>query len=135
MFLYVRASERHLILEQTIGPNRLEEKSMDLIQKFVIGAMAIVTLSIPLQFLLFWIYNHYGHPWKRFLAIDAPVDRKNHLDLGLSAIPQNEENSCLATDSILSHVNSDNEMEDDKTLVEENIINSDVQMLPGESAV
>jgi hypothetical protein len=33
-----------------------------------IFSTCLITLSIPLQIALFWGYNLYGHPWKRFLT-------------------------------------------------------------------
>ena len=108
LFLYVRATERHLILEQTIGPNHLEEKTMEMIWKLVIGALAIVFISTPLQFLLFWTYNYYGHPWKKFLVTDAAsVDWTVSVDLALDVVSKNDERPCSTTDTTLSNLEND----------------------------
>ena len=66
--LYVKARKRHHLLESTIGPNHLEIQAMNNIWIIAIFSTCLITLSIPLQIALFWGYNLYGHPWKRFLS-------------------------------------------------------------------
>ena len=66
-FLYSKASARHVLLEETIGANNLEIKSIKTIWTLLVGGTTMIALSIPLEIFAFFVYNYYGHPWKRFL--------------------------------------------------------------------
>ena len=116
LFLYAKASERHLMLKQTIGPNRLEERSMDLIQKLAVGAVAIITICIPLQLLLFWMYNYYGHPWKRLLVTDALVSEDNLQNIVLDTVQKDDKRACSNMDSNLNNVKYDIKQQDSENL-------------------
>ena len=117
LFLYVRASERHLVLERTIGPNLLEEKAMNLIWKLAVGSLAMVTLSIPLQIAFFWIYNYYGHPWKRFLNTSSSFDDQGiRKDLALETIATDDKKVCSIIDPSLKNKKLDEKVKDDRSL-------------------
>ena len=75
IFLYAKASEHHSILEETIGPNNLEIKSINTIWMFLVGGVTMIGASIPLEIIGFLVYNYYGHPWKIFIATDALIHR------------------------------------------------------------
>ena len=89
-FLYLKAIERHSLLQETIGPNNLEIKSIRMIWILLVGGATMIVLSIPLEIFGFWIYNHYGHPWKRFLSTDSLTDQRNNVDYPLKTIERND---------------------------------------------
>ena len=116
LFLYVRASERHLVLERTIGPNLLEEKAMNLIWKLAVGSLAMVTLSIPLQIAIFTVYNYYGHPWKRFLNTSSSVDQGSLKDLVLESIATDDKKVCSNTDHSLKNKKLDKKVKENSSV-------------------
>lgn len=73
-YLYAKANERHSLLEETIGPNNLEIKSITTIWILLVGGITMIGASIPLEIIVFLAYNYYCHPWKRFISTDAPID-------------------------------------------------------------
>ena len=66
IYLYSAVSLRHSFLENTIGPLPLEIEAMNRIHSLVIVSLIAVLSSMPLQILLIYTFNKYGHPWCRF---------------------------------------------------------------------
>ena len=92
-YLYTKASERHLTLEDTIGPNHLEIKALNTIWNLAAGSTFTVLFLTLLQIALFVGYNHYGHPWKIFLLKDPP--RLNEEDIEINSMMNNGVNKTL----------------------------------------
>ena len=67
IYLLSNVTERHFFLTTTVGPVFLEVEAMNSLMSFVNLSLTTVLVSIPLQIALFWMYNLFGHPWKRFL--------------------------------------------------------------------
>ena len=67
VYLYFKVQERHSFLLSTIGPVLLETLALETIGLFVTVSISAAIINIPLQIVLYWIYNLKGHPWKRFL--------------------------------------------------------------------
>lgn len=65
--LFLNTTERHQFLKSTIGPIHLEIEAINTIGLLVQYSACSVVLLLPLQVALFWAYNLFGHPWKRFL--------------------------------------------------------------------
>ena len=55
----------------------------------LVGGATMIVLSIPLEILGFWVYNHYGHPWKRFLSTDSLIEQRNNVAYPLEIIKSN----------------------------------------------
>ena len=76
IYTYTNVKRRHQFLEDTIGATELETEAMIKWEYIVTIAPTIVILSIPIQLLLLWAFNMYGHPWKRFLTEFAKKPKK-----------------------------------------------------------
>ena len=68
LYAYGNIKERHQFIEETIGALPLESTAMQRWQWIVTLAPCLVIFSIPLELGLIWIFNKYGHPWKRFFG-------------------------------------------------------------------
>ena len=66
IYLCNTASARHKLLEDTIGAVPHEIEAMDRITLLMMISLLLVILSIPTQVTLLYVFNMYGHPWKRF---------------------------------------------------------------------
>ena len=66
IYTYTNIKVRHHFLEETISPLLLESIAMQRWEWIIVSAPLLVISSIPLQLVLIWAFNKYGHPWKRF---------------------------------------------------------------------
>ena len=57
-------SERHEILDNSIGVLPEEQEAFDLIQMIVILSFPILIFASLIQFSIYFIYNKYFHPFK-----------------------------------------------------------------------
>ena len=85
-FLYSKASERQSLLEETIGPNNLEIKSIKTIWILLVGGITMIGASIPLEIIGFLVYNYYGHPWKRFISTNILIDQRSNVEYSSASI-------------------------------------------------
>ena len=74
MYLYHTASIRHEFLEATIGAVALEKEAMHNIFWLTTTSVCAVTLLAPIQLILLYAFNLYGHPWKPFFNEFASTD-------------------------------------------------------------
>ena len=119
LFLYAKASERHSFLEETIGPNNLEIKSITTIWILLVGGITMIGASIPLEIIGFLVYNYYGHPWKRFISTDIPVDQGSNVDFTLATVKNDDKNEP-------SHSKENSTLDIDENVQEANLKSHDI---------
>lgn len=91
LYTYIQVKTRHQFLEDTIGPLELEIEAINNFELLLISSITLITVSVPLQALLFWLYNKYGHPWKRFFNEISKISSDFNQDNNLYALVQQEE--------------------------------------------
>ena len=77
LYTYINVQERHQFLEDTIGPVKEESEAMARFQFLIVFAPIVIVLCFPLQVLFIWLYNKYGHPWKKFFREISKSSSKN----------------------------------------------------------
>ena len=97
LYTYNNVKERHQFLVDTIGPVKEEREVMDRFQFIVTFAPTIIVLCLPLQVLFIWLYNRYGHPWKKFFhEISKTSSKRENISYELS---QKEQQSPFISES------------------------------------
>ena len=97
----------------------------------------MIGASIPLEIIGFLVYNYYGHPWKRFISTDIPIDQGSNVDFTLATVKndnknepsRSQENSTLDIDENVQEANLKshdiNETSHNANLDKENKINEE----------
>jgi hypothetical protein len=97
---------------------------MNNIWTIAIFSTCLITLSIPLQIALFWGYNLYGHPWKRFLTEVQNSDK----DILTEVISGDDLQGVIETDSVsISKQKSKTETDQKQEASKLNIIAKEVK--------
>ena len=113
LFLYVKASERHSILEETIGPNNLEIRSINTIWMLLVGGITMIGASIPLDIIGFLVYNYYGHPWKILISTDALIHNGDYSSAPIKNIGKTEHSH--SKENLALHIDRNDEKNNLKT--------------------
>ena len=66
IYAYTKAQERNAFLEDTIGPIRPETESLERLRILAITAPLVALVLVPIQLVLLYLYNCFGHPWCNF---------------------------------------------------------------------
>ena len=67
---YFKIIARHQFLDQTIGTTSLEKTAMANLSVLVFSPiLAVVGAVFQIGFM--WIFDKFGHPWKRFLDLST----------------------------------------------------------------
>ena len=75
IYAFTKAQERNAILEDTIGPVPQETESLERLRMLAITAPVCAVILVPIQALLIYLYNHFGHPWNNFFKEFNAEDR------------------------------------------------------------
>ena len=67
-YTYSNIKKRNTFLEDSIGLLPLETVATQRWEWIVTLVPILVIASVPMQLVLIWAFNKYGHPWKRFFA-------------------------------------------------------------------
>jgi len=67
-YTYSNIKKRNTFLEDSIGLLPLETEATQRWEWIVTLVPILVITSVPMQLVLIWAFNKYGHPWKRFFA-------------------------------------------------------------------
>ena len=68
IYTYSNVKRRNSFLQDTVGLLPLESIATQRWGWIIVLIPSMIIMSVPLQLVLIWAFNKYGHPWKRFFA-------------------------------------------------------------------
>lgn len=68
LYIYSNITRRNAFLEETVGLLPIESLATQRWEWIVAMVPSLIIISVPMQLVLIFAFNKYGHPWKRFFA-------------------------------------------------------------------